>query len=132
MLTLIKRNYFLLTSIFLIFYFAFNLVSGERGFFSYNDKKYLLSNLKNEEMWRSILKSQPRWWRKRLTSVGFKPTPMKTTALTLRLRPLCHDVCAKSQHNGVKSSLIILHIILILHVFHNSSNDCIVWYLLNN
>jgi cell division protein FtsB len=50
MLTLIKRNYFLLTSIFLIFYFAFNLVSGERGFFSYNDKKDLLSNLKKEEL----------------------------------------------------------------------------------
>ena len=50
MLTLIKRNYFILTSIFLIFYFAFNLVSGERGFFSYNDKKDLLSNLKKEEL----------------------------------------------------------------------------------
>ena len=29
MLRLIKRNYFLLVSIFLIFYFTFNLVSGE-------------------------------------------------------------------------------------------------------
>ena len=27
-----------------------------------------------------------------MTSVGFEPTPMKTTALTLRLRPLGHDV----------------------------------------
>ncbi len=36
-------------SIFLIFYFAFNLVSGERGLFSYFEKKELLSNLKNEE-----------------------------------------------------------------------------------
>ena len=50
MLRLIKRNYFLLTSIFLIFYFSFNLVSGERGLFSYNDKKDLLSNLKKEEL----------------------------------------------------------------------------------
>ena len=50
MLTLIKRNYFLLTSILLIFYLAFNLVSGERGLFSYNDKQDLLSNLKNEEL----------------------------------------------------------------------------------
>ena len=25
-------------------------------------------------------------------SVGFEPTPMKTTALTLRLRPLGHDI----------------------------------------
>ncbi len=49
MLRLIKRNYFLLTSIFLIFYFIFNLVSGERGLFSYFEKKELLSNLKNQE-----------------------------------------------------------------------------------
>ena len=50
MLRLIKRNYFLLISIFLISYFIFNLVSGERGLFSYFKKKELLSNLKNEEM----------------------------------------------------------------------------------
>ncbi len=50
MLQLIKRNYFLLISVFLIFYFGFNLVSGERGLFSYIDKKELLSNLKNEEL----------------------------------------------------------------------------------
>ena len=49
MLRLIKRNYFLLISVFLIFYFGFNLVSGERGLFSYFEKKELLSNLKNEE-----------------------------------------------------------------------------------
>ena len=49
MLRLIKRNYFLLTSIFLIFYFIFNLVSGERGLFSYFEKKELLSDLKKEE-----------------------------------------------------------------------------------
>ena len=50
MIRLIKRNYFLLISIFLIFYFAFNLVSGERGLFSFIEKKKLLSNLKNEEL----------------------------------------------------------------------------------
>ena len=50
MLTLIKRNYFLLISIFLILYFSFNLVSGERGLFSYIEKKELLSNLKKEEL----------------------------------------------------------------------------------
>ena len=49
MLRLVKRNFFLLTSIFLIFYFIFNLVSGERGLFSYFEKKELLSNLKNKE-----------------------------------------------------------------------------------
>ena len=49
MLRLIKRNYFILISLFLILYFGFNLVSGERGLFSYIEKKKLLSNLKNEE-----------------------------------------------------------------------------------
>ena len=49
MLRLIKRNYLLFTSIFLIFYFIFNLVSGERGLFSYFEKKELLSDLKKEE-----------------------------------------------------------------------------------
>jgi cell division protein FtsB len=50
MLRVIKRNYFLLISLFLILYFGFNLVSGERGLFSYIEKKELLSNLKNEEL----------------------------------------------------------------------------------
>ena len=50
MLRLIKRNYFLLISLFLILYFGFNLLSGERGLFSYIEKKELLSNLKKEEI----------------------------------------------------------------------------------
>ena len=50
MLRLIKRNYFLLTSIFLILYFGFNLLSGERGLFLYIEKKELLSNLKKNEL----------------------------------------------------------------------------------
>ena len=50
MLRLIKRNYFLLVSVFLILYFGFNLVSGERGLFSYIEKKELLTNLKKEEL----------------------------------------------------------------------------------
>ena len=50
MLRLIKRNYFLLISVFLILYFGFNLVSGEIGLFSYIEKKELLSNLKKEEI----------------------------------------------------------------------------------
>ena len=50
MFSLIKRNYFLLISIFFILYFGFNLVSGERGLFSYIEKKELLSNLKKEEL----------------------------------------------------------------------------------
>ena len=50
MLRLIKKNYFLLASIFLIFYFTFNLLSGERGLFSFIEKKELLSNLKKQEI----------------------------------------------------------------------------------
>ena len=50
MLRLIKKNYFLLISVFLILYFGFNLVSGERGLFSYFEKNKLLSNLKKEEI----------------------------------------------------------------------------------
>jgi len=50
MLRLIKKNYFLLISLFLILYFGFNLVSGDRGLFSYIEKKEILSNLKKEEL----------------------------------------------------------------------------------
>ena len=50
MLRMIKKNYFLLISVFLILYFGFNLVSGERGLFSYIEKKELLSNLNKEEL----------------------------------------------------------------------------------
>ena len=50
MLRLIKKNYFLLISLFLILYFFFNLVSGERGLFSYINKKETLSNLKKKEL----------------------------------------------------------------------------------
>ena len=50
MLRLIKKNYFLLISVFLIFYFGFNLVSGERGLFSYMEKKEVLYDLKIEEL----------------------------------------------------------------------------------
>ena len=34
----------------MIFYFAFNLISGERGFFSFIEKKELLANLKKKEL----------------------------------------------------------------------------------
>ena len=50
MLRLIKKNYFLLISLFLILYFSFNFVSGERGLFSYFEKKENLSNLKKKEL----------------------------------------------------------------------------------
>ena len=50
MIKLIKKNYFLLISVFLIIYFLFNFLSGERGLFSYLEKKVLLSNLQKEEL----------------------------------------------------------------------------------
>tara|TARA_Y100000591_G_scaffold182352_1_gene157484 strand:- start:55 stop:363 length:309 start_codon:yes stop_codon:yes gene_type:complete len=49
MLKKIKKNYFLLVSSFLILYFFFNLVSGQRGLISYFEKKQDLSNLKQQE-----------------------------------------------------------------------------------
>ena len=50
MLIKIKKNYFLLISTFLILYFFFNLLDGERGLFSYFKKKEILMNLQNEEI----------------------------------------------------------------------------------
>ena len=50
MLKKIKNNYFLLIFIFLLLYFLFNLLSGQRGLISYFDKKITLKNLKNEEL----------------------------------------------------------------------------------
>ena len=49
MLNKIKKNYFLLISTFLILYFFFNLLEGERGFFSYFKKKEILISLQNDE-----------------------------------------------------------------------------------
>ncbi len=50
MLRLLKKKIFFLVSFFLILYFGFNLVSGERGLFSHIEKKEFLSNLKKEEL----------------------------------------------------------------------------------
>ena len=49
MLGLIKKNYFLLISTSLILYFIFNVLDGERGLFSYLEKKEILKKLKNNE-----------------------------------------------------------------------------------
>ena len=49
MLSKLKKNYFLLISTFLILYFFFNLLDGERGLFSYFKKKEILINLQVEE-----------------------------------------------------------------------------------
>jgi len=50
MLDKIKKNYFLLISTFLLLYFFFNLLDGERGFVSNIKKKNVLNNLKNQEI----------------------------------------------------------------------------------
>ena len=49
MLKSLKKNYFLLVSTFLILYFFFNLMSGERGLISYFEKKEILNNLKEKD-----------------------------------------------------------------------------------
>ena len=49
MFSKIKKNYFLVITTFLFLYFIFNLLDGERGLFSYFEKKRLLTNLQNEE-----------------------------------------------------------------------------------
>ena len=49
MLNKLKKNYFLLVSTFLIIYFFFNLLSGQRGLISYFDKKQYLEELKMDE-----------------------------------------------------------------------------------
>ena len=49
MLKRLKKNYFLLVSTFLILYFFFNLLSGQRGLISYFEKKQTLDSLKKQE-----------------------------------------------------------------------------------
>ena len=49
MFKIIKKNYFLLISTFIILYFIFNLLDGERGLFSYIKKKEILINLQQSE-----------------------------------------------------------------------------------
>jgi len=49
MIDKIKKNYFLLISTFLILYFFFNLLDGERGLFSYIKKKEILKNLQQSK-----------------------------------------------------------------------------------
>ena len=49
MLQRLKKNYLLLVSTFLILYFFFNLLSGQRGLISYFEKKEILKNLQIEQ-----------------------------------------------------------------------------------
>ena len=50
MFSKIKKNYFLLISTFLLLYFFFNLLDGERGLLSYLKKKQSLIDLQNKEL----------------------------------------------------------------------------------
>jgi len=50
MLKIIKKNFFLSISTFLILYFLFNLLDGERCLLSYLKKKQSLINLQNKEL----------------------------------------------------------------------------------
>ena len=50
MLKRLKKNYFLLISTFLILYFFFNLLSGQRGLISYFEKKKILNNLQQDAL----------------------------------------------------------------------------------
>ena len=50
MFSKLKKNYFLLISTFLILYFFFSLLDGERGLFSYFEKKEILKELKQTEL----------------------------------------------------------------------------------
>ena len=50
MFKIIKKNFFLSITTFLILYFFFNLLDGERGLLSYLKKKQSLINLQNKEL----------------------------------------------------------------------------------
>ena len=50
MFKIIKKNFFLSISTFLILFFIFNLLDGERGLLSYLKKKQSLIDLQNKEL----------------------------------------------------------------------------------
>tara|TARA_B100000530_G_C15738402_1_gene400638 strand:- start:172 stop:480 length:309 start_codon:yes stop_codon:yes gene_type:complete len=49
MLKSLKNKYFIIITTFLILYFFFNLMSGDRGLISYFEKKQILKNLQIKE-----------------------------------------------------------------------------------
>ena len=49
MLDKLKKNYFTLIITFLLIYFFFNLLDGERGLISYMEKKDIYEQLKNDQ-----------------------------------------------------------------------------------
>ena len=55
MLDKLKKNYFILIITFLVIYFFFNLLDGERGLISYIEKKKIYEQLKNNQ---NVLKNK--------------------------------------------------------------------------
>ena len=55
MIDKLKKNYFILIITFLVIYFFFNLLDGERGLISYIEKKKIYEQLKNNQ---NILKNK--------------------------------------------------------------------------
>ena len=50
MLEKLKQNYFILIITFLLIYFFFNLLDGDRGLISYMEKKDIYEQLKNDQI----------------------------------------------------------------------------------
>ena len=50
MLEKLKQNYFILIITFLLIYFFFNLLDGDRGLISYMEKKDVYEQLKNDQI----------------------------------------------------------------------------------
>ena len=50
MLDKLKKNYFFIIISFLILYFIFNLLNGDRGLISYMEKKDIYEQLKNDQI----------------------------------------------------------------------------------
>ena len=50
MLEKLKKNYFILIITFLLIYFFFNLLDGDRGLISYMEKKDIYEQLKNDQI----------------------------------------------------------------------------------
>jgi len=66
MLKSLKKNYFLLISTFLILYFFFNLLSGQRGLISYFEKKQIHEELINKEL---ILNDKLKLFKHKITLI---------------------------------------------------------------
>ena len=76
MFKIIKKNFFLSISTFLILYFFFNLLDGERGLLSYLKKKKSLIDLQNKEL---LLLSK-------IKNLGWQPSMSSDQAIKLSVK----------------------------------------------